>query len=196
MRAYASGIDLAAVRGLASVRDHGLTSAMRALSAAGSGYVVFPLAALSAGMLFWLGRRAMAALIVVSTCGAAIIENIDKVLVGRPRPPIRHLEHVASASFPSGHATQSTAFYGSLLLVALMLLPTRGKPPLIACAALVVATALLVCAICSSRIYLGVHYPTDVAGGLLLGAVWTAVVWREVSRKAAEQAASRPSTRR
>jgi undecaprenyl-diphosphatase len=79
---------------------------------------------------------------------------------------------VASSSFPSGHATQSTAF-----LVAFVALVCSGGSGRWRAAATLVA-AMLVCAVGTSRVYLGVHYPTDVAAGIILGGAWAAGVTR------------------
>jgi undecaprenyl-diphosphatase len=168
VRHYAAGIDLPAVRDLVGIRDHELTAVARALSVAGSAYVTLPLALLCAAALLLSGRRALGLLIGLGTFGAVIIENFDKLLVGRPRPPVHHLELVTSWSFPSGHATQSTAFYGSLAIALVMLFPGRRVLRVLIGA----ITVLLVCAISFSRIYLGVHYPTDVAAGMALSSAW------------------------
>jgi len=190
VRAYAGDVDLAAVRDLAALRDGTLTSVARALSWLGSGYVVFALAGLSAFVLLLVRHRLEALLILIGTFGAAAIENLDKLLVGRPRPPVRHLELVTSPSFPSGHATQSAAFYGSALLALLILSPGSGRSRALSRAAAAAAAALLVGGVCVSRVYLGVHYPTDVASGLLLGAVWAALVGRELLRDRRQDASA------
>lgn len=170
-RTAAQGADLGAVRDLAAERTAPLTAAMRALSLVGSGYVVFPLTVAAAAGLFLRGRRGAAAKIGLSTIGAVVIANADKVIVNRPRPPLHHLQHVAGASFPSGHASQSAAFYGAVALLLLGVKPRR-RLALLTVSALV----LLVAAIAVSRIYLAVHYPSDVAAGILLGAGWSVTV--------------------
>lgn len=167
-RNAATTADLAAVRDLAADRTPTLTTIMRALSLIGSGYVVYPLTVAVGAALLISGRRLAALTVGLSTFGAIAIENADKVIVNRPRPPVHHLQLVTSPSFPSGHATQSAAFYGA---VALLLLAMRPRRALVLVA--VAAMALLVAAIAVSRIYLGVHYPTDVAGGILLGGTWS-----------------------
>jgi undecaprenyl-diphosphatase len=137
----------------------------RVLSFVGSGYVVFPLTILAALLLIRGHHGAVALSVAVGVFVAVVIENVDKLLVDRARPPLHHLAHVASASFPSGHATQSTALYLSLLLAFLALRPRR-----VAAATAALAVAVLILGIAFSRLYLAVHYPTDVAAGMLLGA--------------------------
>lgn len=168
-RSLAQAPDLDSVRDLANDRTATLTVAAHALSTAGSGYVVFTLAAVTCAGLWYRGHMRASLALAVATAGAVLLSSVDKLLVDRPRPPVHHLEHVTSASFPSGHSTQSSAFYGTLLLIFLCSRPTRPHALLAA-----IATVGLVLAIALSRVYLGVHYPSDVAGGVLLGAGWSA----------------------
>lgn len=167
-RATAQTTDLSAVREMAADRTATLTSIAKALSLLGSGYVVFPLTLACAVALYAIGRRATAAFVGLSLIGTVVIANTDKLLVDRPRPPVHHLEAVTSPSFPSGHASQSTALFLALLLTLLAVHRPRAWGAVSVC-----ATVLLVAAIAWSRIYLGVHYPTDVAAGILLATAWT-----------------------
>ncbi len=100
-----------------------------------------------------------------------LIVNVDKVIVGRPRPPVDQLVAASHSSFPSGHATVSAAFGVALLVVFVARRPART-----AAIASVTGTLLLVVWVALSRVYLGVHYPTDVVGGMLLGATWSLLV--------------------
>jgi len=181
VRAVAGSADLSAVRDLAKLRDPTLTSISKALSLVGSAYVVLPLAVVAAAVVYRWRSLLGAAVVLCATFGAVAIENVDKKLVGRPRPPVHHLEAVTSASFPSGHATQSAAFFGVVLATVLLALRTRDRDRDrrgLARAAVIAAVVVLVAAICFSRVYLGVHYPTDVAAGVLLGGLWTGWVVR------------------
>jgi membrane-associated phospholipid phosphatase len=136
--AWAGSSDLDAVRDLASARTRSLTAAAHALSLVGSGYIIFPLALTSSLLLLRVHRRAAALTVALGTFGAVAIANTDKLLVDRPRPPVHHLEQVTSASFPSGHAAQSTAFLVALLVVLFhSAAPRRARvPPPAAAAAL------------------------------------------------------------
>ena len=169
-RSFTQPVDLDAVQTVATHRTGSLTAAARALSLVGSGYIVFPLAAILGVGLYCVGRVRASLALAVSVGGAVAISTGAKLLVGRPRPPVHHLEHVASASFPSGHTTQASAFCGTLLIIFFCHRPGR-----IGVALATVATAGLVLGIALSRVYLGVHYPSDIAGGLLLGASWSAI---------------------
>ena len=173
VRATTQTVDLSAVRDLAADRTPFLTTAARALSVIGSGYVMLPLALLCSVVLYAFRRAAAGASVGLSVVGTVVISNTDKVLVGRPRPPIHHLVHVSSASFPSGHTSQTTAVCLGLLLVFLASRRRRLATAVSACLA-----ALVIAAVAFSRVYLGVHYPTDVAAGGLLAGAWTgAVAW-------------------
>ncbi len=170
------GLDLRSVQDIAFDRTAAQVSAARVFSWIGSGYVVFPLAALSCLILSLRRRYAAALTIGISTLGAVLIANLDKSLVGRARPPVHHLQDVAEASFPSGHAVQSTAFLVSILIVLSSAHPLRP----IRIGAVTVST-LLILSIAASRVYLGVHYPSDVAFGALLGLTWSLVVAHEIN---------------
>lgn len=185
IRSSAQSADLDAVRDLGADRVPFLTADAHALSLVGSGFVVFPFGVVCCAALCRRGRFRAAAALAVSTLGAVLIANVDKLLVSRPRPPVQHLEHVISASFPSGHATQASAFYIALLTIFLATRPGHR-----AAVAAVIATIGLVLGIAFSRVYLGVHYPTDTAAGVLLGTSWSLLASTLLLRSA------RPAQRR
>jgi undecaprenyl-diphosphatase len=94
-----------------------------------------------------------------------------KIVVGRDRPTFDQVLAVATGgSFPSGHAMNSTIVYGTLFALSALAWsrPVRRR--------VATAASALVAAIAASRVYLGVHYPSDVVVGVLLGLVWLAVV--------------------
>lgn len=168
-RSVAQAADLNLVDELARHRTRLLTPIAHGLSWAGSSFVIAVWTVFF--VVLYQRRRVDALTVALSSAGAAVIFYLDKLLVGRPRPPVQHLEAVGGGSFPSGHATLSAGFY-----LALMIAFLAGKPRRAAVVAAAVATELLVVGIAVSRVYLGVHYPSDVAGGVLLGGMWTAVV--------------------
>jgi undecaprenyl-diphosphatase len=115
------------------------------------------------------------ALVLLAGVPASIATQLLKLLFQRPRPPANVL-HVsqpeASFGFPSGHAT-FYAWFVPLLVVGLHLwLPPRLRPPGYLLAGLIVLVGAL------ARVWAGVHWPTDVLGGLLLGGAWAAIVIR------------------
>lgn len=172
-----SASDLDAVQDVASDRSALLTTVAHVASTAGSAFVLVPITLIICWLLWRRDERSSALFIALSFAGATAISSLDKVLVGRPRPPVHHLEAVTSGSFPSGHTTEATAFGVALLLTFLATRPRRGLAVLAA-----IVTAAGVAAVALSRIYLGVHYPTDIAGGLVLGGGWTVVVYVLLSK--------------
>lgn len=113
-------------------------------------------------------RPRLAAQILTGALGGIIAELGLKRFYRRERPTMfAHLEHVSSTSFPSGHAMASASLYLTLAFVASRAPKLRTKRiPLLLGGA---ATALSVSA---SRVFLGVHWPTDVLGGFVLGTAW------------------------
>jgi membrane-associated phospholipid phosphatase len=123
-----------------------------------------------APVFFWLLYRRLprlAGFLAVTALGSSLLNSLVKATVDRARP---HLpQPIATAhgtSFPSGHAQAATVGCGILVLVFLPIVPRRGRPWLYAGAAVVVVT------IGFSRIALGVHYFSDVLGGIVLGGAW------------------------
>jgi len=168
-------VDVNAVRDLAAERSMALTEVARVITWAGSAFLLVPLALLACLLLARAGLRREAIAVAISLGGALLISDCVKLLVSRSRPPVMHLQAVSGASFPSGHATQASAFWFSLVLVARA---TRTAPLLRNVAAS--AALLLVCAVALSRVYLAVHYPADVLAGILLGTGWAVFVARSL----------------
>ncbi|GAC1544534.1 MAG: hypothetical protein NVS3B12_33290 [Acidimicrobiales bacterium] len=147
----------------------GRVSILRTVTFFGSGLWLFALVGVAAAVLAIRRRPRLAAYVVVTAAMGGIIDSIVKAWVARPRPVFAHpilLE--PGKSFPSGHAMSSTVVYGSMLLVLIPLVPRRAR------AVPVLAAAALVSAICFTRLALGVHYVTDVLGGVVLGLAWLA----------------------
>ena len=149
-----------------------LTGALQVLTWLGSTAVIIP-AGLAIGLYFVIRRRDGQPLVLLTAAvtGAVALYDIGKALVGRPRPPAAiWIGHYTGAAFPSGHATQSVAFYTMLAIVLGAGLSSRRR------AALWSAAALVVLIVGASRIYLGAHWLTDVLAGYALGACWVAIV--------------------
>lgn len=164
-----SGADLALVRDLAGDRAAVWTACAHGFSWLGRSAVLIPLSVVIALLAAARGRPHRGLAVVGGVLGAVLLQNIDKALIGRPRPPVHQLERVSGTSFPSGHATEATAFVVVVLLAAL----AGARSPWLRLAA--VAGAIAVAGgVALSRVYLGVHYPTDVLAGMLLGGAWGA----------------------
>lgn len=105
--------------------------------------------------------------------GGAALDLVVKRAVHRPRPAFATaFVHNGSFSFPSGHAVGATVGAGMLAYA----LVATGRAHGARRAALVVGCALFVAVACLTRIYLGVHWPSDMAGGVVVGGVWVALV--------------------
>jgi undecaprenyl-diphosphatase len=143
------------------------------------GYAVLTLVTLAA-VLYRVARNdGFTAVLIASAIGTgALLGNLLKLGFDRPRPDIvEHLTHATSSSFPSGHATLAAVTY--LTLGALI---ARGQPSH-SIKALVLGGAIFITILVGfSRVYLGVHWPTDVLAGWCLGAAWAAFWWLALLR--------------
>ena len=125
------------------------------------------------GYLLLYGLYRNAAFVLVASVGGWLLNNFLKLYFARPRPTIvPHLREVSSLSFPSGHALTSAVVFLTLGTL-LMRVATRPLVKWYCISIAMTATAL----IGSSRVYLGVHYPTDVIGGWLIGLSWALICW-------------------
>ena len=182
-----------AMRSLAEQRSQTLIETARVITWAGSGFVLVPLAVVYCLVLGRAGLWREAAAVALSLGGAMLIYELTKALTARPRPSVEHLQAVTGSSFPSGHATQASAFWLSLVLA----LRGTSVTPFALRMAGIAATALVL-GVAWSRVYLGVHYPSDVLAGVILGSGWALWVRRCLHPNAAQPAAvdSRPCPRR
>ena len=153
-------------------RTEGLTTLARLLSAVGSQKILVPVAGVVAVLLVGRRRLVLAGLVVAAWGGAILLYSLVKHFVHRPRPPADiWLMKVTSTSFPSGHATQSLATFVALAVVAVALGAGAGG-------AAKGLAFVLAAGVGWSRVYLGVHWTTDVVAGWLIAAAWiTIVLW-------------------
>jgi len=152
-------------------RSPGVTSAMRIVTWLGSAAVLYPATLVLALYWWWRDRDWRAGgMLAAGLAGSTVLYNVFKRITERPRPPASDaLGTYSHWSFPSGHATQCTAFLAMLLV--LTWLAARPRLRLRAMAAAAVALA-----VGASRIYLGAHWFTDVLGGYALGAAWVSLL--------------------
>jgi undecaprenyl-diphosphatase len=147
-----------------------LTPLMRDVSALGGRYVLALVVLFTVGLLFSFRRYRTAGFIAAAALGALLLSEAIKVSIGRERPPNADASayHVdASPSFPSGHSMLSAAVYLSIASVATAIIPRwRVRAYIIG------ASLVLVGLIGVSRLFLGVHYLTDVVGGWAGGLAW------------------------
>lgn len=145
-----------------------VADAVRDLTSLGSTVMLVLIVTAVAGYLLLDGKRASALLVLVSVLGGATLSRLMKALFGRQRPDIvPHLMDEHSLSYPSGHALMSAVLY--LTLGALLARAQDGRRQ----QAYLFGVAVLIAFIVGmSRLYLGVHWPTDVLAGWCVGAAW------------------------
>ncbi len=154
------GLDARVATLFAGRRRQPFTGIAETLDALDTWWLLILLVAALVGGLWWSGRMLQALYLAVSVSAAVIINPILKQVFVRARPVGDQLVTASSTSFPSGHTTTATTIATALAVIAW---PTRWRWPVIA------AAALFSLAMAVSRVYLGVHWPSDVAGGLALG---------------------------
>jgi undecaprenyl-diphosphatase len=126
-----------------------------------------------AGFMVLQGLRRTALFVCVASAGGALLNEWLKEIFERARPEVvPHLREVMSLSFPSGHAMTSAAVYLTLGALLMRVVPRRATK--IYCMAMAILLAALVGL---SRVYLGVHYPTDVLAGWMVGFSWALLCW-------------------
>lgn len=150
-----------------------LKQVMVDVTALGGETVLTIVVVLAIGFLLASRHYLTAALVFGGTVSGSIAVQLGKRLVGRERPAlVDHLVEVSSASFPSGHAANSAIIYLTMALVIMQIVPRRAARWF-----LFGATIALVLTIGASRVYLGVHWPSDVLAGLSAGALWALAWW-------------------
>ncbi|MBX3593568.1 MAG: phosphatase PAP2 family protein [Sphingomonas sp.] len=150
-----------------------LKQAMIDITALGGGTVLTLVVVLAVGLLL-AGRHFLtAALVIAGTVTGSIAVGLAKRIFGRERPAlIDHLVEVGSASFPSGHSANSAIVYLTVALLGIQVVPDRPARIF-----LLAATIGLVTAIGVSRVYVGVHWPSDVLAGWSFGTLWALAWW-------------------
>ncbi len=146
---------------------------MRDFTALGGTGVQVVFVAVTTGFLLLNGKKRTAVLLLAAVSGALVLSLLMKHGYDRPRPDlVPQGSVVLTSSFPSGHSTLSAATY---LTLGALLARVQPRWPLKAFAILV--AAMIAGLVGASRVYLGVHWPTDVLAGWTLGAAWASAVW-------------------
>jgi undecaprenyl-diphosphatase len=163
-------------------RVHDSPGAVRALeliSWCGKPPVLWAIVGVAAVFALRQGAPRLTAFLLATTISGGVLSTIVKVLVDRPRPHVDHpIATAMGKSFPSGHALSSTVCYGAVLLAFLPVVPRRWRHVTVG------LVAALVLAIGTSRLFLGVHFLSDVLAGYVLGLAWLAAatsifeIWR------------------
>jgi undecaprenyl-diphosphatase len=146
---------------------------MRDFTAIGGTGVLVLMVLAVAGFLTLTGKGYAALAVIVAVSGGTLLSQTMKWAYARPRPElVPHGAEVYTASFPSGHAMMSAIVY--LTLGAMLARTQSGQ----AVKAYIIGVAIfLTVLVGTSRVYLGVHWPTDVLAGWALGALWASVCW-------------------
>jgi undecaprenyl-diphosphatase len=191
--------DVAVLRYIETHHAPLLDKAMIEITFLGTGLIVMTIVLVS-GMFLWLTKHKHSALLlIVATTGGILLNSLLKAGFDRPRPQIFEWgQHTVSSSFPSGHAMSAATVYMTVAYLA-----ARLQRRHISRVLTLIAATIVVVLIGVSRLYLGVHYPTDVAAGVIIGIAWAALCMAmlEVTllygrrRSAAMRAAEAPTPR-
>ena len=160
--------DDAVLRWIGQYRSPVLEPIMLEITFLGTGSVVIAVVAVSA-LFLWLTRHQYsAALLLICAIGGVLLNSLLKVGFDRPRPQIFEWgSHALSSSFPSGHAMSAAAVYGTVAYLAARLQKRHLHRVLT-----LMAAGVLIILIAGTRLYLGVHYPSDVLAGIVIGLAW------------------------
>ncbi len=150
-----------------------LQEAARDITSLGSIIVLGIITSAVVGYLFLASKPAVAGLMLIAVFGGIALNDLLKFAFARPRPDfVTHVARVFTTSFPSGHATLSAITY--LTIAALL---ARTYPSYTMGLYFISLAVFLTALIGVSRIYLGVHYPTDILGGWCIGGAWALGCW-------------------
>lgn len=145
----------------------------RDITALGGFTVLMIVAVISFGAAVFSGRTKLGWLAIVAVVFGTAISTVLKAGYARPRPDlVEHGVYVSNASFPSGHSMMSAVVY---LTLGILLARTQARHRVRVFIIAVAITMTLLVGV--SRVYLGVHWPTDVLAGWMLGAAWAVLFW-------------------
>lgn len=167
--------DAAIIAAISAMRSPALTAVMRVWTTLGGGVAVTAVVVVVCAVGWRIGRRDVAVAVAVSVAGGMLLSTALKLIVARGRPSAvaALIAPPGTHSFPSGHAMASlclAAAIGSLVLLSRRSRSTKTS--------LVGVLALYALGVGFSRVYLGVHWPSDVVASWLLGGVWLSVAPR------------------
>ena len=149
-----------------------LEEAGRDITALGSVSILALIVIATVAFLAMRRRSFTALFLTLAVLSGTLISNVLKELFNRPRPDVEAVARVFTASFPSGHSTLSAVVYLTLAALLIEAVPGRG-----ARAYFIGVGIFLTVIVGISRVYLGVHHPTDVMAGWLLGTSWAIICW-------------------
>ena len=166
---YTQQFDTAVLRWLGARHTPALTTIMTEVTPLGTGIVVLTVVGITTAFLWHTEHKHSARMLLAATAGNILLNNVLKLFFDRARPSVFEWgTHAASSSFPSGHAMSATVVYGTVAYL-LARLQKHGWARAITLSLAVIMIVL----ICLTRLYLGVHYPSDVLGGIIVGLAWS-----------------------
>ena len=161
------------------IRNDNLTNIMKTITNLGGAYVLI---AISFLLFFIIKNKKIPLSILINLVSVFITSQIFKLIFHRSRPDEIFLTHASGYSYPSGHTMVSTAYYAFIVY----LLSKNIKNKLLK-TSFILLSSILILIIGFSRIYLGVHYISDVIAGLLLGLsylmIYINIINKEVDKK-------------
>ena len=173
---YVSSFDNIVYNFIISFKNDRFTRIMKIITFLSSVKLMVILSLLS---LIWLLFRKKEPLYILGTlCVSSLINVVFKNIFKRDRPNILRLIEETGYSFPSGHAMASMAFYGSIIVLALNYKMEKKYKWIIN-----IFLGILIFLIGMSRIYLGVHYPSDILGGWLIGFILLNILNEIIKRR-------------
>lgn len=155
-----------------------MTNIVKILTSLGSALVVIILTIV---LFIAIKNKRIAVSIVINLIVITILNNLLKIIFLRPRPNVNNLMLESGYSFPSGHSSTGMAFYGYLIYLIYKYVNNRKIK-----ISLIIFLSLVIVAIGLSRIYLGVHYASDVLGGFLLAIVYL-IIFITITNKCIEK---------
>jgi undecaprenyl-diphosphatase len=163
-----SAADSAILHAVMRIRTPWLTGSAIDVTALGSITLVVLFSAFTLVVLLVLRDRLGALQLLAASAGAGILTVVTKDMIERTRPEeVQQLIVVSGFSYPSGHSLSTSALYLTIAIIASRYIRHSGAK-----AAIFLAVSAVVLMIGASRVYLGVHYATDVVSGISLGAAW------------------------
>lgn len=143
-----------------------LTNVMKLFTIIGSTKAVLAISLITLGLLLYFRQKAQTILFLIVIGGTAALNLVLKLFFQRARPDLNRLIEISGYSFPSGHTMMATSLYIILAFILWRNAKNSGR------ILYVIAAFFMIFMICISRIYLGVHYPSDIAGGISASTFW------------------------
>jgi undecaprenyl-diphosphatase len=169
---FTENVDVHVVKWFAELRRPWLDRVMIEVTTLGNGVVITMMVAIVCAFLWLTNHRWSVYLLLAGVLGGQVVNYLLKTAFDRPRPDVAEwLAHVSTTSFPSGHAMSAIIAYGCVAFLVGRLEPTPALRRTTWGVAIFIILAIGV-----SRMYLGVHYPSDIAAGFIAGLAWVGFV--------------------